>query len=438
MIQKLARQNAKYLKQLSSNYLLMLVNYVVFFFLTPLMLNKLGKEQYSIWLLMSNIIMYFSLSNFGMLSTLTVEVPKVKESKEATDKLLNTVLISLLSVATFTFLVFIFLEWKLEYIIKIDPKFVPITQTTLFFFFLTFLVTLITGIFDNILIATHHIVKKNSIDILRTIAIGLSSITLIATGFSIIEVAVSNFIFTTAFFFATFYSSKKVFRFKVNFAKFDLDVLKKLLSPSWHYFIISIVSLFVFYSDNLLISKLKGVEYVALFAVMYRLSDVCLKIISKITFTKFPKILDLAIRKDYYAIAGLHKKLMLLNLAVAIPTCFVLFFFGIDILKLWLGNKYEFNISILRIYSVFTLFMVCAQSSAHFLNALEYNQKVSYMGVAEAILNIVLSYILFQYLDLTGIALGTLLAHLLTNGWYMHQQFYSFINSKLQQLPSKT
>ena len=59
-------KNILYVKHLSSSYSLMLVNYVVFFFLTPYTLNKLGEEQYGIWALISSILAYFNLSNLGL------------------------------------------------------------------------------------------------------------------------------------------------------------------------------------------------------------------------------------------------------------------------------------------------------------------------------------------------------------------------------------
>jgi O-antigen/teichoic acid export membrane protein len=408
----------------------MLVNYTIFFFLTPLMLNKLGEEQYSIWLLLSNIILYFSLSNFGLFNAFSVELPKVKESKTDTDRLVNTVLFSLLGIGCLSSFFFILLEVSIHHFFKIHPDFLFITQLSLLFFFLTFLISLIGGMFDYILISTNHLVSKNLIEIAKVTCIGGASIVLVVMGKSIVYISVANFLFTFAFFFITFYTCKKVLKYKVNMHMFDLSLLKKLTSPSWHYFIMGIAGMLVFYSDNLLISKLKGVEFVGLYAVTYRLTDVCLKVISRLSATKYPKIITLASEKNYKGLLKLHNRLLMMNLAITLPICGIIFFFGKDILTLWLGNKYVYNVTILRTFAFFTLFMVCAQNTGTFIGGLGIHKRFAYMGLAEGAVNLILSYLLYQYFDLAGIALGTLFAHVLTNGWFGYFEFYRFILPK--------
>lgn len=429
MLAKHAFQNIKYLKQLSSSYALMAANYTIFFFLTPLMLNKFGDEQYSIWLLLSNLILYFALSNFGMAPAFTIELPKVKNDKLATDKLLNTVLFSLLIASASTSLIFGIIEIYLPSIFKINDNILTVTRLTFLFFFLTFLVNIIGSLFDNILIASNEIIKKNLIEISKVTLTGCISIAMVFWGGNLVSIAASNYIVSFCFFFVTFYTCKKIIHFKVNIAMFDFELFRKLVTPSSYFFIISIVSLIIFYSDNLLISKLKGVEYVGLYAITYRLSDVCLKIITKLTSTKYPKILKLAADKNYPEILKLHNKLILLNLVVAIPACAILFFLGKDILHLWLGANHHIDENIIRVFSFFTLSMIMAQNTGLFIIGIGIHKRFAYMGIAEAVLNLVLSYILFQYFDLVGIALGTLFAHLLTNGWFAYFEFYRFIRS---------
>ena len=208
---------------------------------------------------------------------------------------------------------------------------------------------------------------------------------------------------------------------------FDFNLLKKLLFPSWHYFIMGIAGLLVFYTDNFLITKLKGVEYVALYAVTYRISDVCLKAISRITSTKYPKILALSAVKDYSGILKLHNRLLFLNLSIVLPVSLLLFFFGKDLLILWLGHKFQYDNSIIRLFAVFTVFMVCAQNTGWFISGLGIHKRFAYMGLMEGVLNFVLSITLFSYFDLFGIALGTLIAHIATNGWFAYYEFYTFV-----------
>ena len=68
------------------------------------------------------------------------------------------------------------------------------------------------------------------------------------------------------------------------------------------------------------------------------------------------------------------------------------------------------------------------------LGGLGIHKRFAYMGLVEALLNLILSYTFYQYLDLTGIALGTLIAHLLTNGWFGYYEFFTFVSKEKTRL----
>ena len=48
------------------NYLYLLVNFVLLFLLTPIILRYLGQSAYSLWVIFSSVVGYFNFFSLGM------------------------------------------------------------------------------------------------------------------------------------------------------------------------------------------------------------------------------------------------------------------------------------------------------------------------------------------------------------------------------------
>ncbi|MBC7749500.1 MAG: hypothetical protein H7Z76_13160, partial [Methylotenera sp.] len=157
-------KNILYVKHLSSSYSLMLVNYVVFFFLTPYTLNKLGEEQYGIWALISSILAYFNLSNLGLNNSFLLELPKCKNDPTKFNKLFNTVFICLLLLSVGTTIIFLILYIGFENLFKIEIGYLDTAKHTFTIVYFIFILTFVCSIFENIIYATNQIHKKNNLE----------------------------------------------------------------------------------------------------------------------------------------------------------------------------------------------------------------------------------------------------------------------------------
>ncbi len=113
-----------------------------------------------------------------------------------------------------------------------------------------------------------------------------------------------------------------------------------------------------------------------------------------------------------------------------------MFVYGTDIIELWVGKEYTLDVDIFRIFVLFGMWHTWVHVSAIFNVAMGTHKQTSYMGMLNAILNIVLSIILLEDYGLMGIALGTLISHIATNGWFTNYWFYKTIRFKINQLPN--
>lgn len=414
------------MKHLMSTYVLMVVSYVLVFFLTPYTLKYLGKEQYGIWVLLSSVISYFNLSNLGLNSTFLVELPKTKGNQTGYNKLINTIFLCMLGLALASTIIVAALYWGFDHLFKINATYLQSAKFALLIVYSTFILSFVASIFDNVLYSTNNIHLKNSYEIGKVILIGVFTFVVLYLGYGLLAVALCHLTVTFFYFFLLFYTAKKVHYFKLDLQAFDLSLLRKIIKPSWHYFVVGLAGQIVFFSDNLLISALKGVEFVALFSIMYRLSDISLKTLFRLSDMKYPKITVLSSQGDYEGLFKLHNRLLGITALAAFALFIVLYFFGLDILYWWLGDKQQFDVRILKVFSIFMLVHSCTHVTALFLTGMGQHGRLSYMAVADSILNLIFSYLFFQYFDLLGIALGTLLSHLCTGFWFVFYEFFRF------------
>jgi O-antigen/teichoic acid export membrane protein len=203
--------------------------------------------------------------------------------------------------------------------------------------------------------------------------------------------------------------------------------------PSLHYFFITSTAMVVLYSDNILISSLVGLSSVAIYSIGYKLVDMTQKILFKIVDILIPDISKLYSNGEYQTILRLHNKILLLSAVAAFVGYYILFCWGVDIIRLWVGKEFTIDQNIFNIFLLFGLWHTWVHVSAIFIIAMGIHKETSYMGMIDAVLNILLSIVFFQSYGLYGIALGTLVAHLLTNGWFTNYWFYKNIKLLIEK-----
>lgn len=427
----LVKKNS-YILHLLSSYAQMSISIVIPLLLMPYMLLKLGSEIYGLWILLGSVIAYFSLSNFGFNTTLLKELSQSGE-EEYCNRYINTTLVFFLCISLLVFFIFLLFVLNIDNLFLIDIKIKNIAQTTFTVLYFVFLVNFIFGIFGTLLFSKGLLHIKNYISIIQSIFISFFTFFVLFKGYSIVAISLVNLLFSMIFSLVVLYYAKKHINFEISTSHFDIRILKDMIRPSFHYFLISISVIVVFYTDNIIISSFVGLSSVAIYSLGYKLVDVSQRILFKLVDVIVPDIALLYGEKKYRNILELHNKVMFYTLLLALFGYAILFFFGIDILNIWIGEKYSLDETIFRVFIFFAFSHTWVHVSGMFIAAMGIHKKISYMSLVEAFLNIVLSLILLKYYGLLGVALGTFFSGLLTSSWFVPYWFYKHIYQKINE-----
>lgn len=410
----------------------MAISILIPIFLTPYMTSTLGHEIYGLWILLSSMMIYFSLSSLGFGITLTKEISQT-ENSEMINKYLSTMFIFLILMSFIITIIFMILLINFNSFFVISNDILYTAKITFIIIFTMFIVNSITSIFNALLFAKGMLHIQSTLGIIQAIISAILTFLVLYYGYSIVAIALVNLILTLLSAIVIFYITKSRIDFKITREYFDINILKSMAIPSFHYFFISLAAMVVLYSDNIVISSFLGLASVAVYSIGYRVVDISQKLLFQLVDIMIPDIAKLYGAGEYDKVLKLHNKVLALSILLGFTGYGILFYWGVDIIELWVGKEFTIDLEIFRVFVLFGLWHTWVHVSAIFIVAMGIHKETSYMGMLDAILNVLFSIILLQYYGLFGVALGTLIAHLMTNGWFTNYWFYKNIKLKINQ-----
>jgi O-antigen/teichoic acid export membrane protein len=193
--------------------------------------------------------------------------------------------------------------------------------------------------------------------------------------------------------------------------------LRRSGRPAAYYFLMQVAALVVMGTDNIVISVFLGVDKVAAYAVAFQLwalaiaalwsgVDVLLPFFARWAARDAAESLRLAfIRATKFAVAG------------TILAAILLAAYGRRAIAWWVGPTLYAGDGVLWVFALMLLIATPIHTAALVLAGLGRHRAPAIGGAVEALLNLALSVLLVRRLGVLGVALGTLVAGLLTNAW---------------------
>lgn len=404
------------------------------FFLTPRLLNQLGAEAYGVWLLLFGITNYFNLSSFGFGQTFTIELIKKKNKPKEVNKLVNTLLFSLLIFAMGTFPIFVLIQFNLlGSVIHISPELMPSASRSFWIIYLVFFLNFVAQLPFNILFACHRLSLRNGIEMGRVALNFFITLWVLNHGGGLQKLAIGTFLVTLVYIVVMFAASTKVLDFQIHYSHYSRKLFRRFLKPSFHFFLLGLAMQIIILSDSILVSALQSPSMVALYTVALRIPDVSMRLIFKIADVKSPKITSLFAGKEWFKLLLLHNRLFWLTSGAAAAVATFLIFFGSWIIHLWMGSTFELNYFLLVIFSLNMLTQCMLHVPGVFLQSMGMHERSSILAIIGAPISVLLAWWMNKTLGLEGIALAMCGTQLLV-GLSAAPQFYLFIWEQLNSI----
>lgn len=403
-----------------SNWLALIINLLIGFVLTPLIIKNLGVKNYGIWSLVSMLVGYYGFLDLGItnasvryLSRYVGLKDKINLNKVASSSLFLFSCIGLLIV-----IASIFIPEPLAVFFKVKPNEYDAFKLLLYLMGITAGLTIPAKLFSSVIIAHENWVVMNIIQVLTSLIRGGFALYVLYIGEGLVGLGVvyaSVGLLSLICFFIVSKLKYKEVKYKIKY------ISKKTIILLFTFGGISILTQFGdllrFNMDSVVIGKVLDLKFVGIYSVAALLMKYVSFVSNATTGVTLPRLALLAgtLSKQEFSKEFLkYGKILSAFVAGFGVLAFVMVD---DFLILWLPDDFEhvqLVSTVLRILVIGNITDLMTGISINALQAFKRHALYAWQSIVEGIFNLILSLILVKYYGLIGIALGTMIPCLVT------------------------
>ncbi len=414
-------QDRKILYGVSSGFIFNIVSITVALVQFRLILSYLPKEIAGIWFLFITFGTYIAFFDLGISPTLSREISFILGSRDLDNNQKTKEIADLVATCRKIFRFFalaIFMCALLlgGYVLDQSPTEIG-TAWVLFSFGAA--LNLSTGAAFAVLyglgsVATEKLIRS------FTMGIGLvmSAASLIA-GFGILGLAgawVLQGMLARAFAHHFLYREYPEMKKAVGNAR--SEIVKKIAVPSLKWAVIGFGAILILQTDNVIIAFMMGTSAIPSYEAIAKIAAALMSFSLLIVTSSSPFISKAYAENKLNVIQELLSRNVRLSLSLILIFASFMAVFGDKVVNLWLGSGHFVGFPILWTFLVMAVLEVHHVALATATMATGYIAFV-WPALIAGLLNIAISLILAQHLGLLGVALGTMIAQILTNNWYV-------------------
>lgn len=415
------------------SYILTFTNVIVGFIYIPLLIHYLGQNEYGLFQLMGSILIYLSLFDFGLSTTVTRYYSKyiaLNDIKNQENVLaISSMIYSVLSVllAIFGYVFYFYLE-KIFSDSLSDTQIISAKKMYIVILFIA-VVTIFTSVFNSIINAHEKFIFLRLLSIVQTILrpiLVLAVFTVQAN--ALIVVLIQAFLIMVGVILKIYYSIYKL-EVKIKMHYFDKSLFKEMIKYSFFIFITALMDQIFWQSDQIILGIILGTASVAVYSIasqiiMYymTLSTAMSSVfLPNITKRVMGKATDLELTKIFVKMGRLQYILL-----GAVFSGFILF--GKDFISIWVGEDFLHSYYIALIVMIpFTIDLI-QNIGLTILQAKNMYKFRALVFFFMSIINIIFSIPLAIHFGGIGTAIATGVSYLIGNGLIMNVYYLKKVN----------
>ena len=415
-------RTGNYAKGLATGYAATLATILVGLWLTPFTLRFLDREEYGIFALASDLLMWLGLLDIGISAGLSVQAAQLSGKPDA--ERLNR----LASTAFFTQNVIVLVVLVVGSVMAVGfPHFFPVrpdlhrtTSTLMAMLVLGSAIGFSTRIFSALLFANQQIHIDNLLRLALVAIRTVLTVVLLKKGWGLYSLAFASLaatLITSAL--AVWRTYRLLPGLQIRWALASWDVLKSLGSLGIWFSLGGIAGIVITSLDRVVAAKLISVETVTTLSLTGRVYVLFGGLLDQITNTARPMLGQLLGQNTIAEAQRVYRHLFRLSTGLAVITAFSLWAGNEPFVTRWVGAQ-NFGGPMLSLALALNLIVNSwVLPNRAVLSAALVIRPQTLSRIVEAVINLGLSVLLGHYIGLIGIILGTAIAGLLTSTWYL-------------------
>lgn len=392
--------------------------------ITPILLDALGKEAFSSYGIILNVIAFSAVLDFGLSTGLLRRI--IHEPVEARPAI-NGILI---------FYAFLFIIAIPVYFWVYRSGIVMLNQSVLPIAVLTAAIVIqniLALFFDAIIQSTNRIYVGRGIKIIKTI-LEFIALWYAAKYASISFLLLATSLINIVYLLCMYLVAKRVFHFSISVRAFRFSVMLDNVRYSFWYFQHTLATVLVYNAQIILLGNIIDKISVTKYLLVMRFYDVVRLGLANFTIIMFPSLLRLEADRNWLYLKQLFLKLTM-RISLMVLTVFVVMVTaGKIVFYKWSHFDDPEITKLFTLYSIFIALLLIEHVPTVFLSALKYNRAPAVVGTLQGLLSLLFTYLLVPSWGISGAVMGSLAAFLLTNCFYNPAYLLFKINGHLRRM----
>lgn len=418
----------KYLYNLSSGLSGTIISSVLGLVTVPLALKYWGDSKYGVWILLTQMVSYLSVSNLGINTTATVMMTKNPSVSEKL-KIFRMSLKLMLVFAGGIFLLLILLYIKMgnfNFILgKVEEGIIGEAQVTLIIMGLFFFINLPFSLVTSICQSFQKMYVDNLFYIINVAFSFLNLILVIKLKMNLIEYAIINGAISL------FLNIIKAFYIRHVIKKIDISYsdknntensisYKELLTISLRFFVIGISSFAIWNFDFIIISNYLGSKEVALYSIAFKLFQFVFVFLSYLSSSLIPIFgREFGLNNWNWIKYTYNNTILIFSMIGGLTWIGSLLFFK-EFIYIWAGKDNFVGIVSIFFLGAYSYLISTVNLNAGIINSFNYTKGTYLISIIEASIKIISSVLLIKVLkSSTALAIGTFLSSVLCVFWML-------------------
>jgi O-antigen/teichoic acid export membrane protein len=404
------------------NWAAMVVGMVVPFFLTPMVIRSLGRDAYGIWILAASTVSYLNLLDLGLRSAVIRFVSKAHAQGNAQEvrNAIGAALWFRILVAAGVGIISIGLAFAFPYMFRLPGDLQRAAQITVLLCALGVAVTLVSGVYGAVLAAIHRFDILSTVGMFQTALRAGGIIFIIRSGRGLLSLAVWELAVIVIIAVTTILASFKLFpESRVQIAKPETGILKRIWSYSFTTFLLMIAVQVVMNTDNLVIGGFLSVGMVVFYSIGGSLITYSTQVVSGLSTTFTPLASTMEATGRHESLQKLLIRGTQATLALALPISVTLLLRGRTFIGLWMGYEYSHvSGTVLQILLISQYLNIANGTGTNIAMAMDKHGPAVKAALIEAAMNLGLSILLVKTIGLYGVAWGTSISMTIVHLWF--------------------
>ncbi|NEZ59942.1 lipopolysaccharide biosynthesis protein [Adonisia turfae] len=399
--------------------------------LLPILFRLMEREELGIWIMLNGSNAFLGLLGFGIVPTLTRHIALAKgksgadpsvsltnESKQHIADLVVTgrTILRWLAIAVF------FIAWISGYGLLSQINLEKVSIVEIMIAWTCMCAGYSLGIFISYLncwlIGIGYVGWEQLINTVIFLLTLVANIVAVVLGGGLLELSIISmfsFIFQRTLF-LLYIRRRKPSLLKLN-GKWNTKYAQQMLKPAFHAWLTTLGAFLILRTDTYFIAILKGTDNIPQYHASYQLVSNLWQLAVTLGTVSSTFISQAWQAGDLKVVQKITIRNVRVGLSIMATGIAFLSVSGQEFITLWLGKDTFIG------YGVFTVFciLLTLQTQRGILviaSRATENENYATVNIIAGVLNIIFTWLLIDKFGLLGVALGTLIAQLLTNSWY--------------------